>query len=642
MCGIAGFLGFELNIELAKAANIIQKHRGPDSQGIWNDNYIALAHQRLSIIDLSERSNQPFEKDNLIIIFNGEIYNYKEIKEQLIKEYNSQFRTESDTEVVLEAYKHLKEKSLDLFIGMFSFAIYNKIEKTLFLARDHFGIKPLFYSFIDNGFAFASELKTLLVVPNFDKTINYRSLISSLNYLWVSGEESMFKNTFKLPPAHYMIINSDLSYKIESYWELKENIVNQSEEKHIEDLKKVIEESVERHMVSDVPVSTFLSGGLDSSLISVLAKRHNKKLSTYTIGTENKDKKFEKTAPDEYYAALLADKHNFDHNEIIIKSDIIKSLPQMVRSLDEPIGDPAALNTYLICKAAREKGTIVLLSGMGPDEAFSGYRRQKGTLYAMRYQKFPSFIKSPIESIVNKLPIKTSKAAIKPFRWAKQFLKFANLPEDQIFMGSYSYYSKDELKKLLKNNHDSDLNRMYKEHETIFKSMFHNDKVNQMCQTEIKTYMKDLNLTYSDRASMAASVEVRVPFIDKKVIEQAMRIPGNLKLHGNESKYIVKKVAESFLPKSVIYRPKSPFTAPLRSWISNDLRAMIDELLSKENVEKRGIFNYDAIKKLINDDRSGLSDNASRIYQLITIELWCREFVDKDHTIKVEYQLNSK
>ena len=291
MCGLCGFVGFFNNEELAHLANKIQAHRGPDSQAVWSDSHLALGHQRLSIIDLSDRANQPLEKEELIIVFNGEIYNYKEIKELLIKNYNATFKTESDTEVVLEAYRYMKEKALELFVGMFAFAIYNKNDKSLFIARDHFGIKPLFYTFIGSSFAFASELKTLVNTPGFNKKINYKSLVTSLNYLFVSGNESMFEGCFKLPPAHYMLVKENLEYSTHSYWKLEEKLTNKSEEEYISELSKEVNEAIERHMVADVPVSSFLSGGLDSSLISVLAQKYNKELATYTIGTEEKDKK---------------------------------------------------------------------------------------------------------------------------------------------------------------------------------------------------------------------------------------------------------------------------------------------------------------------------------------------------------------
>ena len=629
MCGIAGFTGFKNNIELAEIANSCQKHRGPDNQSSWSDDNIALAHQRLSIIDLTDAANQPFIKGDLVIIFNGEIYNYKELQQQLEREKNVTFISCSDTEVILEMFNHYGTACLDRLIGMFAFAIYNRNDQSLFIARDHFGIKPLFYTVINSALAFSSELKTLLNVPGFDKTINSKSLVSCLNYLWVSGDETMFKGCHKLPPAHFLRFNKTEGIKIQKYWELNDQQKTEGEEKYIiDDIAKKIESSVTRHMVADVPVSSFLSGGLDSSLISVLAKKKNEQLSTYTISTLSKDKKIEQMPDDEKYASMVADAFGLNHNVIQISPDILKEFPQMVRTLDEPIGDPAAINTYLICKAARKKGVKVLLSGMGADEIFFGYRRQKATLMGLKYNKLPGIIKKTVASLVNVLPVKIFGKGFKLGRWAKRFVSFATLPPDEAYMRSYSYYDTSELKELFKKEFFPAIDEVKQDHRTLFNSKYKGDLINQMCHTDLHMFMLGLNLTYTDRASMAASVEVRVPFIDKVMVTAAMQIPGRFKIRKGISKYILKRAAERFLPKKIIYRPKASFGAPIRSWISTDLKELVENLLSKESVNNRGFLNYSFVKELIEKDRNGEADNAYQIYQLITLELWCREYLD--------------
>lgn len=631
MCGLAGFIGFENNTDLAAKANKIQQHRGPDNQSVWHDDYIAFAHQRLSIIDLSEAANQPFHKHDLVTVFNGEIYNYKELQDKLIAEKQVTFNTSSDTEVVVEMFKHYGYDCLNHFLGMFAFAIYNRTTGELFIARDHFGIKPLFYTQINGAFAFSSELKTLVHVPGFNKTINPKSLVSCLNYIWISGNESMFKGCYKLPPAHYISYNKTTGLKLVKYWELQDKTSSRTSsdiDSIAADVADTMESSVKRHMVADVPVSCFLSGGLDSSLISVLAKKSNDHLSTYTIGTEDKDKKAESMPDDEKYANMLAGMFNLDHNVIKISPDILKDLPAMVKSLDEPIGDPAAINTYLICKAARDKGVKVLLSGMGADEIFFGYRRQKATMMAQRFNRLPQPVKYVVSKMVNLLPVKISNRGFKFGRWAKRFMSFATMPLERAYMRSYSYYDTDELKELLKADYWQGIEAINTEHKEIFDSKFKDDPFNRICNTDINMFMLGLNLTYSDRASMAASVEVRVPFIDKLVITKAMEIPGKYKIQKGVSKFVLKKAAEKFLPKEIIYRPKASFGAPIRSWISNDLKPMVDELLSEQAITKRGFVNYAVVKKLIDDDRNGVADNAYQIYQLLTLELWCREYID--------------
>jgi asparagine synthase (glutamine-hydrolysing) len=296
--------------------------------------------------------------------------------------------------------------------------------------------------------------------------------------------------------------------------------------------------------------------------------------------------------------------------------------------LDEPIGDPAALNTYLICKAAREKGVKVLLSGMGADEIFFGYRRQKATLLSLRYSRLPDPVKNGISKVVDVLPVKIFGIGFKFGRWAKRFVSFTSLPVDKAYMRSYSYYDTNQLKELLKADYWSGIDSINSEHQKIFISKYKDDVINRICYTDINMFMLGLNLTYTDRASMAASVEVRVPFIDKLVITKAMQIPGNLKIRSGISKYILKKAAENYLPNKIIYRQKASFGAPIRSWVSNDLKEMVDELLSETNINKRGFLNFDFVKKLIDNDRKGLEDNAYQIYQLLTLELWFREYLD--------------
>jgi len=628
MCGIAGFIGFENNKYLASDVNDLQKHRGPDHQGLWSDERIALSHQRLSIIDLSEEANQPFEKYNFVIVFNGEIYNYKELRDKLNKNNRINYRTTSDTEIVLEYFYRYGEKCLDYFIGMFAFAIYDKTKRSLFLARDHFGIKPLFYYHNTTKFAFASELKTLSKLKIFHKELNIKQLVASINYLWVPGNESIFKNVYKLPPAHYLILDKNNNLAVKRYWQINEgNISNASEEKLIEEFDSILNNSIKRHLVSDVPVSSFLSGGLDSSLIAVRANKYIAPITTFTIGTSIKDKNVEKMSSDEYYAKRIADKEGFVYNEIILDANIVKDLPFIVNTLDEPIGDPAALNTYLICKAVRDRGMKVILSGMGADEILFGYRRQKATLYAERYKHLPQVIKYPIKMLVNNLPVKYGNKGLRFNRWSKKFIMFAESASSEAYRLSYSYFLPKQIQNLFNFDVSKEINLIIEEHSDLFNSGY-DDIINKMCYTDISMFMNGLNLTYSDRASMAASVELRVPFIDKEVAEFAMSIPGKYKYKCGESKYILKKVAEKYLPKEIIYRPKASFGAPIRSWISNDLSEMVDDLLSESTIKHRGLFNYNQIKDIIQVDRNGKEDKAYQIYQLLTLELWLRNFID--------------
>jgi asparagine synthase (glutamine-hydrolysing) len=627
MCGIAGFLNYDFNHSFFDEVNTIQYHRGPDAQDSFRHENIQLYHQRLSIIDISEAANQPFKKDKYIIIFNGEIYNYKSLRQTLIEEKGILFRTSSDTEVLLELYRSKGPNCLNDLQGMFAFAIYNLESRELFLARDHFGIKPLFYYSNSRQFAFASELKTLIKAPGIKKDINYLSLTSSLNYLWLPGNATMFNGINKLPPGSFAVITNEGEMALKSYYEPPQTTVDYSEADAIAELDEILCNSVSRHLEADVPVSAFLSGGLDSSLLSVLAKREQP-LSTYSIAISRDDKRIEQMPDDAKYAREVANKYGMDHHEILINPAVAEELPHMVYHLDEPIGDPAAINTYLISKAARENGVKVLLSGMGADEIFFGYRRQMATLEAMKYQKMPGLFKGLVGNITNMLPVRIGNKGIKTTRWAKRFLSFANLPPSEAYQRSYSYYDKASLINLLTNDATNDIDEMYLAHQRIFDRGFEDDLINKMCYTDVQYFMQGLNLTYTDRASMAASVEVRVPFIDKKVVDFALSIPGPLKYKHRKQKYLLKKVAEKYLPKNIIYRPKASFGAPIRSWISGALEPMVNDLLSSDSISNRGLFNPNEIRDLIKSNKEGKADNAYQIYQLLTTELWFREFVD--------------
>jgi len=632
VCGINGLIGFSDSRQLIEAMNKAIAHRGPDAEGLWQDNNIALGHRRLSIIDLSAKANQPFIKRNLVVVYNGEIYNFPELKKDL-KSRGVEFTTDSDTEVLLELFRVYREDSFNKLIGMFSFCIYDTMKKDLFLVRDYFGIKPLYYYLEGKKrLAFSSELKALLNISDIGKALDPEALVSCVNYLWVAGDNSIFKDIKKVPPAHYMYVSLNKGIEevqIKRYWELKAEQISLSDVQITEMLRDAIEKSVKRHLISDVPVGAFLSGGVDSSLISALAKRFNKDISTYTISIRSKDKKIERMPDDNIYARELADTLKLDHSDIQVDADILKYLEPIIYSLDEPIGDPAAINTYLICKAARDRGIKVLLSGMGADELFAGYRRQYATLLANRINRIPATLKKSLKAIISPLPVRIGSHGIRQLRWLKRFISFMDMPLDAAYMRSYSYYDRGQLFKLFKDDFRPSIDRLYERHRDIFYSADGYDDINRMCNTDISMFMQGLNLAYTDKASMAASVEVRVPFIDKEVVTLAMSIRGNMKIRNRTSKYILKKVASAYIPEKFAYRPKASFGMPIRAWVSRDLRGLTDELLSEKNIKKRGVFNPDFVKRIIDNDRRGIEDNAYRIYQFLTVELWMRRYVDR-------------
>ncbi len=629
MCGLAGFVNYPDLKSLVEEANRIQFHRGPDNQGTFIHNNFALAHQRLSIIDLDKRSDQPLVKDDLVIVFNGEIYNYKELRQELVANHPVNFATEGDTEVVLELYRALGPEALHKLKGMFAFAILNIKRNELFIARDPFGIKPVFYRKEQGKFAFASELKTLTKLPGFTTNIDKSGLAASMNYLWLPGERSIFSESRKLGAGHYMQISLSGETTITKYYHLPTDAGSgATTPNNVDQLDNILQDSIARHMVADVPVSAFLSGGLDSSLITKIAKKHNPKLSTYTIATTTEDKKIESMPDDQVYARRLAEREGFDHHEIVIEPNIVELLPKLVYHLDEPIGDPAAINTYLISKEARDKDVKVLLSGMGADEIFFGYRRQLATYMALEYQRLPASVRRVIASGAKKLPVRYKDKGLKLSRWAKRFTTFSDLPPNEMYRRSFSYYDDQSLNNLFSDDFEEVISLQRNDFIQTFKSGYEGDVINKMCQTDIKMFMEALNLTYTDRASMAASVEVRVPFIDKEVIEFAMDLPGEMKYQKRKSKYLLKMVSERHLSKDLVHRDKASFGAPIRSWISGPLRPMVDDLLTPDTIRRRGIFDHKSIGQMIENDRQGKSDFAYQIYQLLTFELWHQTYCD--------------
>ena len=613
---------------MAETANRLQWHRGPDARGVWCDARLALAHTRLSIIDVDPRSDQPFEKDGLVIVFNGEIYNFAEVRAVLERDHDVSFRTRSDTEVVLEAYRRFGVDGLTRLEGMFAFAVYERRSGNLFLARDRFGIKPLFFAEQHGRFAFASEIKVLSATLPGPRCVDSRALVRALSYQWVQGDSTGIAGIRKLAPAHWLKVDASGRVTTGCYWRLDpERRFEGSDAAAVDELDAILCASVDRHMVADVEVGAFLSGGIDSSLLAVLATRNGGTLRTFTIATTAADKAIERMPADEVYARRVAELHGFLHDEIVIHPDIANELPKAVAWLDQPIGDPAAINTYLICKAARASGVKVLLSGMGADEIFFGYRRQKATLIAGRYSRLPEWIRDRVRGTAERLPVRIGGRGLRTVRWARRFLAFASLPIDEAFRASYSYYDAAELAALFPGS-DDEIARMIADHRRIFEADYRGDPINQMCNTDVRLFMEGLNLTYTDRASMAASTEVRVPFIDRAVVEFAMSLPGRLKYRRGRTKDVLKRVAERYLPDEVVHRPKASFGAPIRSWISGALAPLVDELLSRQNIVRRGLLDPDVVASIVDADRCGRADNAYRIYQLLTLELWFRHCVD--------------
>ena len=388
----------------------------------------------------------------------------------------------------------------------------------------------------------------------------------------------------------------------------------------------MLEDSVAAHLVADVPISTFLSGGLDSSLLTVLAARHNRDIDSYTISFRPEDRRLEAMPDDLAYARKLADRHGIRLHEVEIAPDVADLLPRMVHTLDEPIGDAAAINAYLICRAAREAGVKVLLSGMGADELFGGYRKHYAGLLAARYRRLPGVIRHRVVApAVDRLPVAGRRRGYRSARWAKRFVAFADLPEEAAFRRSYTHYDVEELQQLLDPELWPAVDQLVTEHAAVYNEGPADDQVNRMCYTDTRMFLTGLNLAYTDRASMAASTEVRVPYVDKEVAAAAFAIPGSAKIVGRERKAILKQAAEAWLPREIVYRPKGLFSAPLRAWIRRDLTDMVEDLVAGGTLVTSGLVDKQMVRTMIDDDRRGAADRSKEIWQLLTLELWYRQ-----------------
>jgi asparagine synthase (glutamine-hydrolysing) len=627
MCGIAGCYQQPGGESLARAMSDRMAHRGPDASGlsVLDDGRVSayLAHRRLSIIDLSSAADQPLSKQGLTIAYNGELYNYRELRRELVSA-GVTFITNSDTEVVLEAWRRWGPSALSRFRGMFAFALLDTATGHLFLARDPLGIKPLHYFRRGDGLLFASELKSLLAVVGSEVSIDPGAMVASMLYYWVPDQQCVFQGIRKLPAGTWAEARPDGTFAEHTYWRAQDVAADAAASPRA-DLQQVIEESVAAHMIADVPVSTFLSGGLDSSIITVLAQRAEADITAYTIAFRAEDQAREAMPDDARFARKLAAQFGIRLNEIEIAPDIVDMLPRIVDVLDEPIGDPAAINTLLMCEAARDAGIKVLLSGMGADELFGGYRKHAACVMGARYRGLPAGLRNGIiRPAVSALPVAVGGRGLRYPRWAKRFLDFAELPEEAAFRRSYTLYDGDELGALLSPEMAGHVNGVLEAHSEIYADTTLSDHVNRMCLTDSRMFMAGLNLTYTDRASMAASTEVRTPFVDPVVFHAAFTFTGREKINRGKGKLPLKQAAAAWLPDEIINRPKASFSAPLRAWISRDLREIIDDSLMRGELVNDGILARPALTHMVESDRAGSADYSKNIWQLLTMELWYR------------------
>ncbi len=627
MCGIAG--AFQQPDGKVIATTMVEHltHRGPDAGGVLEvvdpSTAVFLAHRRLSIIDLSSAADQPLSKDGLSLIYNGELYNYRELRRDL-EARGVSFVSSSDTEVVLEAWRAWGVSALERFRGMFAIAVYDTAKRSLTLARDRFGIKPLYTMRRGDGVVFASELKAIVAALGSELTVDPAGMVASALFYWLPPTYDALREVRKLPAGSWAEYRSDGSTVSGTYWRPAEEASRAAAGPQV-DLNACITSSVEAHLVSDVPVASFLSGGLDSSIITALAHRSDPSIEAYTIAFRDQDQRLEAMPDDAFYARKLARHLGIRLHEIEINPDVVDLLPRMVDILDEPVGDPAAINTLLMCEAAREAGVKVLLSGMGADELFGGYRKHLALTLTASYRRMPAALRSRVVApLVDRLPVATAGRGLRSVRWAKRFLTFAELPEEEAFRRSYTLYDVDELAALVDPALRPAVDDVVAAHRVVYEDNELPDAVSRMCLADTRMFMEGLNLTYTDRASMAASTEVRVPFVDPFVFTAAFALPGEEKIRGRVQKAALKDAARQWLPDEIIDRPKASFGAPLRAWVTNDLRQLVDDVLVRGELVSTGFLRREPLVRLVEDQRSGRRDESKQIWQLLSLELWYR------------------
>lgn len=630
MCGIAGIIRGGSAETLERMA-FAQAHRGPDDWGVqwFPDRRSGLAHRRLSILDLSPAGHQPMANaaGKRWITFNGEIYNFRELRRELEGD-GHRFRSDTDTEVILAAYDAWGARCVSRFNGMFAFAIFDEERDELFIARDHLGIKPLYYTQRGETFIFASEAKALFEVEGIERRINFDAVASSLLFLWVPEPESGFIDVMKLPPAHYGYLrNGEL--QITRYWEPpvhEPRGSERSEGEYVEELRDILERVIRRQMIADVPVGAFLSGGLDSSLIVALMRKvHAGTISTYTIAFSERDKQLEAMPDDARYAAIVARELGTEHHEIEARPDSDSLLPMMLHHLDDPVADGASINTYLIAAAARERGTIVLLNGMGGDEVFGGYRKHLASLLIDRYRRVPLPLRSAVGAVVGALPVSIGSRGIRTLRWAKRFLRSAELTPLQSFIHGFAYFNERELRELLRPPYNAiPFERLYpiERYNQLADTVADLDLIDRMTYLDTMLFLPGLNLLYSDKASMAASVESRPPLIDIELVEFAARLPARYKINGRVQKYLLKRAAEAYLPKEIIYRPKAAFGTPIRAWMQRELGAKVRARFTAMHGDLARFIAPELPLRLLDEHVAGREDNAHRLWGLYALAVW--------------------
>lgn len=625
MCGICGFNWEDKS--LLKRMNDLLVHRGPDAEGTYSDGKISFGHRRLSIIDLSPAGKQPMSnEDNTIwITFNGEIYNFQELRKELEKQGHS-FSSNTDTETIIHGYEEWGEKILQKLNGMFAFALWDSKTETLFLARDRLGVKPLYYYWNGDKFLFASEIKALLADQTIPRTLNHKAMKNYLNLRYIPGDETLFQEIKIFPPGHLITLHKK-TLSLQKYWDLSP----QQNEKisTAMDIRDRLQESVRKRLIADVPVGVYLSGGIDSAGITALAAQIKKgeAVKTFSVGFNHNNEVDELSK-----AKIIAEHCQTDHTEIVVDGQITTLLPKLIWHLDQPHGDPVIIPQYHLSQKAKEKATVVL-SGEGADEIFGGYVQYRTMLRAQKFRRIPSLIG---KTAINCLPIKVldkffdypSSIGEKGKEKVRDFLSDLN-DEEKAYRDLVSILSHKDRRKLFQNKADQIGNKQTEEQRTVPYPKDRQPLLQRMMYYDTKTWLPNYVLFINDRMTMANAIEGRTPFLDYTFVEHVHQLHNSLKINQLQNKVILREALKPLLPREVTEGKKHAFFTPLDRWYKEELKGLAEQLFTPASVRTRGIYNYDYLKNIWEKYPRSPLLYGKQLFTVINLELWQRQFLDQ-------------
>ena len=639
MCGICGKFS-PAGVVPAEINQMLQPiiHRGPDDSGTYVAGCIGLGSRRLSIIDLPNGRQPICNEDGTVwIVYNGEIYNYRALRQELSHRGHN-FRTDSDTEVIVHLYEEMSERCVERLNGMFAFAIWDEREQKLLLARDHIGQKPLFYAKEGDSFLFASEAKAILAVSQAERTIDYAAVHHYLSLRFIPSPHTMVSNIHKLPPGHTLIWQ-DGRLTLSRYWQLSfRDKIELSEQEFIQGLRGKLVETVESHLISDVPVGAFLSGGMDSSMIvAVMSKDLQTRPQTFAVGVEEQD--FDELP----YARMVAEHYDTCHTEERVKSDLIRLLPKIVWHLDEP-SDPIAACMFHAAALASQHVKVVL-GGDGGDELFAGFDRYAGLGYAGAYARVPGAIRQHLFGpVLSRIPDSFSyKSVTQKLRWLHQLAELPTAGQRYAEATFFFRFNHEEKQQLFSEEIWETVGHLQSADVIVqpFNQAPADTVLDRMLYTDIITRLPEHSLMLTDRMTMAHSLEARSPFLDHELVSYLAAFPGHLKIRGRQLKYILRELSKDYLPPKIVEREKQGFMFPVAYWFRNELYPLIKRYLMDSYFVREGIFRKERVVQLLEEHRQSRVDHHVRLWMLLNLELWRQIYIEQCDLDTVQERLVS-